>query len=81
MLLDLVPGIEVLYVYHQLLARSLDDGFIWADACHARGISLDAWTMDLDREGMDAKVRRLADAGVDMFTTNTPREMSALLGS
>ena len=80
MLLDTVPGIEILYVYHQLLLLSLDDGFNWAEACHARGISLDAWTMDLDREGMDAKVRRLADAGVDLFTTNTPREMASLLG-
>ncbi len=81
MLLDLVPGIEVLYVHHRLLTHSLADGLNWAEACHDRGIELDAWTMDLSRTGMEANVRRLAASGVDLFTTNTPREMAALLAT
>jgi glycerophosphoryl diester phosphodiesterase len=81
MLLDLVRGIEVFYLYHHVQARSLGDGFKWAEACHARGIQLDAWTLDLDREGMAERVGQLATAGVDLFTTNTPREMAALFAS
>ena len=81
MLLDLLPGIEVFYLYHHVISRSFDDGFDWPEACHSRGIKLDAWTLDLDREGMAERVRRLAHAGIDMVTTNTPREMSELLAT
>lgn len=78
-LLALVPGISTMYVYHGLLAKCLDDGFNWAGPCHAAGITLDAWTIDIGRPGMEERVRRLAAAGVDLFTTNTPRELAALL--
>jgi glycerophosphoryl diester phosphodiesterase len=78
-LLRLVPGITTLYVYHGLLAKSLDDGFNWAEACRAAGVTLDAWTMDIARPGIAERVRRLEEAGVDRFTTNTPRELAALL--
>jgi glycerophosphoryl diester phosphodiesterase len=78
-LLRLVPGITTLYVYHGVLAKSLDDGFNWAEACRDAGVALDAWTMDIGRPGMEERVRRLDQAGVDLVTTNTPREIAALL--
>ena len=78
-LLRMVPGITTFYVYHGLLAKSLDDGFNWAAACRDAGVTLDAWTMDIGRPGMEERVRRLDEAGVELFTTNTPRELAALL--
>jgi glycerophosphoryl diester phosphodiesterase len=78
-LLHQVPGITTFYAYHGLLAKCLDDGFNWAEACRDAGITLDAWTIDIGRPGMEERVRRLHEAGVDLFTTNTPRELAALL--
>jgi glycerophosphoryl diester phosphodiesterase len=37
--------------------------------------------MDLDRDGIAADVKRLVEAGVDLITTNTPREMGQLLST
>jgi glycerophosphoryl diester phosphodiesterase len=76
-LLGLVPGVSAFYVRHQLLTQSLDDGFNWADALHAAGAELDAWTMDSGEA--DASAQRLRDAGVDMFTSNTPLAMGKLI--
>ena len=80
-LMGLVPKISTFYVSYRLLARSLDDGFNWAEALHARGIKLDAWTMDVTSRTAMASLGRLSDVGVDQFTTNTPRALAAALGS
>ncbi len=79
MLVGLVPGVRTFYVSHVLLARSLDDGFNWADALHDAGIKLDAWTLDTNDPAAMVNARRLLGAGVDQFTTNTPRELRAWL--
>jgi glycerophosphoryl diester phosphodiesterase len=81
MLVGLVPGVSTFYVSHALLARSLDDGFNWAEALHEAGIQLDAWTLDADDPAAMVNARRLLGAGVDQFTTNTPRELRVLLAS
>jgi len=79
-LVGLVPGVSTFYVSYRLLRRSLDDGFNWAAALHAQGIKLDAWTMDVTSRGAMSALQRLYDAGVDQFTTNTPRALAAALG-
>jgi glycerophosphoryl diester phosphodiesterase len=71
-LIGLVPRISTFYMNHQLLAQSLNDGFNWADALHAAGIKLDAWTMDVTNETAMANLSKLRAAGVDQITTNTP---------
>lgn len=71
-LIGLVPRVSTFYVNHHLLARSLDDGFNWAEALHAVGIKLDAWTMDVTNLVAMANLPRLVAAGVDQITTNTP---------
>lgn len=76
-LIGLVPGARVFYLRHQLLSQSLDDGFNWAAALHAAGIELDAWTMDNPQAS--ASALRLRDAGVDLFTSNTPLAMAKLI--
>ncbi len=78
-LIGLVPGVSTFYVSYSFLARSLDDGFNWAEALHRASIRLDAWTLDVGNPNAMANARRLLEAGVDQFTTNTPVELRALL--
>ena len=79
-LMGLVPSVSTFYVRHTFLVQSLDDGFNWAEALHRRGIKLDAWTMDVTHPIAVDNARRLFEAGVDQFTTNTPRALARLLG-
>lgn len=79
-LVNAVPYASTFYIDHKLIAQSLDDGFNWAQALRARGVKLDAWTLDVGNPAAEANARRLLSVGVDQFTTNTPRELAALLG-
>ncbi len=73
-----VAEASIWYVDYKLIAKALDDGFNMADWLHQRGVRLDAWTLDVGKPAA-AFVRPLRDAGVDQFTTNTPRAVKALL--
>lgn len=77
--IGLVPEISVFYISYKLLICSLDDGFNWADALHAAGIKLDAWTLDVGNPTAEGSVQRLVELGVDYLTTNTPQALSTLL--
>ncbi len=74
-----VGRVSTFYIDHRLLAQSLEEGFNWADALHSAGIKLDAWTLDIGNPAAEANARRLLAAGVDQFTTNTPRALASLL--
>lgn len=78
-LVNLVPGISTIYIRHGMIARSLDDGFNWASALHDAGIKLGAWTLDVGNPIAEANVKRLLDARVDQFTSNTPVALQAFL--
>lgn len=78
-MVGLVPRLSTFYINHRLLTQSLDDGFNWAIALHEHGIRLDAWTLDVGNSRAESNARRLLEAGVDQFTTNTPRAMMILL--
>ena len=78
-LIALVPAVSTFYLRHTLIAQSLADGFNWADALHERGLRLDAWTMDVTNPVAAANAPLLLAAGVDLFTTNTPRALAHLL--
>lgn len=82
-LLGLVPDVSVFYIDHTLLTQSLQDGFSWAEPLHTRGIKLDAWTMDVRAANAGAPIAaeavRLQRAGVDLFTSNTPRALATVL--
>lgn len=80
-LVDGVPGISTFYIDHKLIAQSLTDGFNWAEALHIRGVKLDAWTLDVGNPVAEANARRLLEAGVDQFTTNTPASLTTWLTS
>ena len=79
-LVSLVPDVSVFYVAHGLLAQSLLDGFNWAEALHQRAVRLDAWTLDVTRPEAVETAQRLLRAGVDLFTSNTPRALASRLG-
>ncbi len=72
------PFVSIWYVSYLMLLRGLDDGFNLADWLHQHRVRLDAWTLDADKPAA-AAIPRLRAAGVDQFTTNTPRALSALL--
>lgn len=80
-MLGLVPAVNTFYLQHTFIAQSLDDGFNWAGALHAHGIRLDAWTLDVNNPIAAANAPRLLAAGVDQFTSNTPRALGELLRS
>ena len=79
MLLGLVHKVNAFYVRHHLLARSLEDGFNWAEMLHQAGVQLDAWTVDADNPSAMENLQALVDSGVDMLTTNTPLSLAATL--
>ena len=78
-LLDQSPWASIYYLEHHLIAQSLRDGFNWAAALHERGLLLDAWTMDVTNPLAMQNLPPLHDAGVDVFTSNTPQALAALL--
>ena len=78
-LANLVPGVRVLYLNYPLISQSLQDGFNWAESLHQRGILLDAWTMDVTQPAALQAAPALRAAGVDLFTSNTPLALAALL--
>jgi len=78
-LLCLVPTARVWYVSHYLLTQALNDGFNMAQWLHEHQVKLDAWTLDVDKPVALANAIGLRDAGVDLFTTNTPNAMAAHL--
>jgi glycerophosphoryl diester phosphodiesterase len=77
-LANFVPGVAAFYVRHTLLAQALNDGFNAAAFLHERGIMLDAWTLDVGNPAAEASMPALAAAGVDWFTSNTPRALGGM---
>ncbi len=74
------PMAGVWYIRAQVLARALDDGFDWTEFLHARGVQVDAWTLDPGDPAALALARRLAEAGVDRITTNDAPALAEALG-
>ncbi len=78
-LIRLVPAASTFYLNHELILHSLDDGFNWAGALHREAYQLAAWTVDADKPNSGEIIKRLLEAGVDQFTTNTPVTFAELL--
>jgi len=79
MLLNQVPTASIWYVSHYLLVRCLQDGFNMAGWLHQHNVKLDAWTLDIDKPIAVTNAALLKNAGVDLFTTNTPFALATLL--
>jgi glycerophosphoryl diester phosphodiesterase len=80
-LLRLVPGIRELHVNLRLFEEMLDDGLDVSAVVHEAGVRIDVWTLDAGTPQWQERLTRALAAGVDIVTTNTPRELaSARLG-
>ena len=75
-LLDLVPGIREFHVRLALFEQMEDDGFNVIAAAHDAGVLVDLWTLDAGTPRWHERLVRALDAGTDILTTNTPRELS-----
>jgi glycerophosphoryl diester phosphodiesterase len=74
----LVPGVIEAHVRVEMFERMLDDGIAdVAEMFHSLGVKLDVWTLDADTPRWRERFARIAAAGVDILTTNTPRAMAA----
>lgn len=78
-LAGIVPGCSTFYINYHMVLRGLDEGFNWAQVCREHNIRLDIWTLDIRDDQSREAARRLLAAGVDLFTTNTPEELAAVL--
>ena len=72
-IMRLVPGISEAHLRVGMLERILDDGVAdIAEVFHSLGLRLDVWTLDAGMPRWQERLARIAAAGVDIVTTNTP---------
>jgi glycerophosphoryl diester phosphodiesterase len=76
-LLRLVPGIGELHVNIKLFEEMLTDGLDVSARVHDAGALVDVWTLDAGTPQWRERLERALAAGVDIVTTNTPRELAA----
>ena len=73
-----VPGVIEAHVRVEMFERVLDDGVNdFAEIFHALGMKLDVWTLDATAPTWRDRLSRMLAGGVDIVTTNTPRELAA----
>ncbi|HEY3058238.1 MAG TPA: hypothetical protein VGL99_04600 [Chloroflexota bacterium] len=70
----LVPGAREIHLRLLAFERMLADDFDVVDLVHRAGMVLDVWTLDAGAPAWHQRLKRAIDAGVDVVTTNTPRE-------
>ena len=81
-LLRIVPGTREAHLRLRFFEKMLDDGV--ADAAeifHEQRVKVDVWTVDAGTARWRARVARVVAAGVDIVTTNTPRELAEAIRS
>ena len=72
-IMRLVPGISEAHVRVEMFERVLDDGVAdIAELFHSLDLKLDVWTLDAGTPRWQERLARIAAAGVDVITTNTP---------
>jgi glycerophosphoryl diester phosphodiesterase len=76
-LLRLLPGIRELHVNLALFEEMLADGLDVSAVVHEAGARIDVWTLDAGTPRWHERLERALGSGVDIVTTNTPRELSA----
>lgn len=77
-LVRFVPGVREMHLRLALFERMLSDGLHDAVAVlHEAGALADVWTLDAGTPRWRGRLARAVEAGVDVVTTNTPRELAA----
>ena len=72
---------EMIYLAYPIVLAAADAGFDMIGAFHARGRSIDAYTITAANATTRPTVERLLDLRVDQITTDDPEGLSALIGS
>ena len=75
-LIRLVPGIREFHVRMSLFEQMQDDGFDVIAVAHDAGVAVDLWTLDARTPAWRERLDRALDAGTDIVTTNTPRDLA-----
>jgi glycerophosphoryl diester phosphodiesterase len=74
----LVPGIREMHLHLGLFEQMQGDGVDVCAVVHGAGAQVDVWTLDAGTPRWRERLERALAAGVDIVTTNTPRELSAV---
>jgi glycerophosphoryl diester phosphodiesterase len=76
-ILRLVPGAADIHIRLLAAERMVQDGLTdLVDVLHARGMRLDVWTLNAGMPHWRERVDRALEMGVDVITTETPRELA-----
>ena len=67
------------FIRAEVLEMAQKAGFDWIGFLHAKGCTVDAWTIDVDQPALLGAAQYLAEQGVDELTTNTPAELAERL--
>lgn len=78
-LVRLVPGARELHLRLTFFEHMQDDGFDVVGLLHDAGVLVDVWTLDAGTPAWQQRLAGAVAAGVDIVTTNTPRELAAAL--
>jgi glycerophosphoryl diester phosphodiesterase len=81
MLVALVPDAREVHLRLGFFERMLDDGFDAAKFLHDADKLVDVWTIDAGTRRWRERVARAVAAGVDIVTTNTPRQIATAFRS
>lgn len=76
-LVQLVPGAREVHLSLDFFERMLADGLAEAAGIfQGAGLLVDVWTLDAGTPRWQERLARAVGAGVDIVTTNTPRELA-----
>lgn len=74
------PGVDMIYLYWEIVTLSADAGFDIVEAFHRHGKRIDAWTIRAADEKTKPVVERLLGLKVDQITTDDPEGLMRLVG-
>jgi glycerophosphoryl diester phosphodiesterase len=75
-----LDGTDLIYLYWEIVTRSVDAGFDIVEAFHRHGKRIDAWTIREASAAMKPHVEQLLALKVDQITTDDPEGLVALMG-
>lgn len=75
-LLTLAQPAREWFIRAEVLEMAQKAGFDWIGFLHAKGCTVDAWTIDVDRPAHLQSAQYLVEQGVDDLTTNTPEMLA-----
>lgn len=78
--LGTAPGVDMIYLYWEIVTLAADAGFDIVEAFHKHGKRIDAWTIREASAVTKPVVEKLLELKVDQITTDDPEGIVALMG-